>query len=270
VSLIDDALRRAQSARGGAASPSGPPDPWTTGPLPDPGRGRGRRLVLAAVIAVCAAGGLAAWLRMKRPAAVRETPPAAPLAEKETARAPSAPPLAASFEARITPTPPSPVRAAAAAPVPPPVRTEAASAIARGAAPGRERLVFSGTPTPAPRPPRPPVGAVAAAPVPAMRSASAPPEIGWSPPPARPEREHAPPPPRPSPERRDVARGEIAVPGGKIELGGIVYSETNPVAVLNGHVVGVGAYVEGFLVVAIDENRVELKNDQRTIVLTLR
>ena len=178
-------------------------------------------------------------------------------------------PLAASIEAR-TPTPPRPARAAAAAaPVPPPVRTEAASAIERGVAPGRERLVFSVTPTPPPRPSRPPVPGVAAAPVPAMRSASAAPEVGWSPPPpARSEREHAP--PRPSPERRDVARGEIAVPGGKIELGGIVYSETNPVAVLNGHVVGVGAYVEGFLVVAIDENRVELKNDQRTIVLTLR
>lgn len=106
-------------------------------------------------------------------------------------------------------------------------------------------------------------------PIPQVQSASSSPRIP-NPVAAAPVSAARPNPPA-APERgRGAHVGEVAVPGGHIELGGIVYSETNPVALLNGRIVGVGAVVEGFTVVSIDESRVELKNEQRTLVLTLR
>ena len=51
------------------------------------------------------------------------------------------------------------------------------------------------------------------------------------------------------------------MPGGaRIELGGIVYSESNPTALVNGKIVGPGAVIEGFLIQRIEENRVEMSN----------
>jgi len=58
--------------------------------------------------------------------------------------------------------------------------------------------------------------------------------------------------------------------GGKITLDGIVFSEASPVAVLNGHVLPVGGFVEGYTVAKILPDRVELEADGSRVLLTLR
>jgi hypothetical protein len=65
--------------------------------------------------------------------------------------------------------------------------------------------------------------------------------------------------------------GEVNVPdGGKIELGGIVYSESNPVALINDRVLPPGAVVEEFTIVSIKPDRVELNGRGVTIFVTLK
>jgi hypothetical protein len=65
--------------------------------------------------------------------------------------------------------------------------------------------------------------------------------------------------------------GEVNVPdGGKIELGGIVYSESNPVALINGKVLPPGGVVEEFTIVSIKPDRIELNGRGVTIFLTLK
>lgn len=65
--------------------------------------------------------------------------------------------------------------------------------------------------------------------------------------------------------------GEVNVPdGGKIELGGIVFSESNPVALINDRVLPPGAVVEEFTIVSIKPDRVELNGRGVTIFVTLK
>jgi hypothetical protein len=65
--------------------------------------------------------------------------------------------------------------------------------------------------------------------------------------------------------------GEVQLPeGGKIALEGIVYSETNPVALINGKVLPPGGVVEEFSIVSIREDRVELRKQGLTIFITLK
>jgi hypothetical protein len=65
--------------------------------------------------------------------------------------------------------------------------------------------------------------------------------------------------------------GEVNVPGGgKIELGGIVYSESSPVALINGKVLPPGGVVEEFTIVSIKPDRIELNGRGVTIFLTLK
>ena len=65
--------------------------------------------------------------------------------------------------------------------------------------------------------------------------------------------------------------GEVTVPdGGKIVLEGIVYSETNPVALINGKVLPPGGVVEEFTIVSISSDRVELNGRGFTIFLALK
>jgi len=65
--------------------------------------------------------------------------------------------------------------------------------------------------------------------------------------------------------------GEVTVPdGAKIELGGIVFSESNPVALINGKVLGPGAVVEEFTIVSIQPDRVELRGRGITMFLALK
>ena len=65
--------------------------------------------------------------------------------------------------------------------------------------------------------------------------------------------------------------GSIALPGGaKIELGGIVWSETEPRALLNDRIAAVGAFVEGYSLTKIEENRVALEKDGVTIYISVK
>ena len=65
--------------------------------------------------------------------------------------------------------------------------------------------------------------------------------------------------------------GAVDLPGGgRIELGGIVWSEDEPRALLNDRIVGTEAFVEGFTVSKIEENRVLLEKDGVTISISLK
>jgi hypothetical protein len=65
--------------------------------------------------------------------------------------------------------------------------------------------------------------------------------------------------------------GEVSLPdGAKIALEGIVYSETSPVALINGRVLPPGGIVEDFTIASIKPDRVELNGRGLTIVLTLK
>lgn len=111
-----------------------------------------------------------------------------------------------------------------------------------------------------------------AVPPPSVPAASAPSAEMSAPPSAS---QPAPPRPRGSasssaPAARPHVGTYVAPNGGKIELGGIVYSETSPVALINGRVVPQGAIVEGLTVVSIEENRVELRGDGVHVFLSLK
>lgn len=58
--------------------------------------------------------------------------------------------------------------------------------------------------------------------------------------------------------------------GSKLELGGIVYSESSPFAYLNGRLVGVGEFVEGRRIDRIERDKVILSGDAGTITLRLK
>jgi hypothetical protein len=80
----------------------------------------------------------------------------------------------------------------------------------------------------------------------------------------------APPAPRALADGRSYI-GVVDLPdGGRIELGGIVWSEDDPRALLNDRIVATDAYVAGFTVSKIEENRVELVRDGMTIYLSLK
>jgi hypothetical protein len=65
--------------------------------------------------------------------------------------------------------------------------------------------------------------------------------------------------------------GVVHLPEGRrIELGGIVWSEEEPRALLNDRIVATDAWVEGFTVAKIEENRVALEKDGMTIYLVLK
>jgi hypothetical protein len=58
--------------------------------------------------------------------------------------------------------------------------------------------------------------------------------------------------------------------GTKLELGGIVYSEAAPFAYLNGRLVGVGEFVEGFRIDRIEREQVLLSGDAGSIRIRLK
>lgn len=103
-------------------------------------------------------------------------------------------------------------------------------------------------------------------PGPAARAASAdspPPEAVPAPTPQRPPRA-AP----PIPDGKTFVR-TVNLPGqDPIELDGIVFSESNPVAVIGGRLLGPGASIGEFEIVRIEENRVTLRGRGVTIFLT--
>jgi hypothetical protein len=56
----------------------------------------------------------------------------------------------------------------------------------------------------------------------------------------------------------------------ELHLDGIVASATNPVAVVNGRLLGLGETIEGYKVIRIENNEVELEKDGAKTVLRLR
>ena len=239
MSLIDDALKRAQAAGGGeAARPTN--RPWTPTPLPDPGIARRRAIVrwagiASAVTALVLVGG---WLVRRELTSSPHPLPAGADQQRETLgsrqRRPEGPALSGRGEGRP-----------AAALAPQPTATPDAVALATP--------IIVAQP-PVTRPPR------IAAPTPATSET----ETVVKP---------APPAPRAPQAVADgkTYAGSVALPGGaKIELGGIVWSETEPRALLNDRIAAVGAFVEGYSLTKIEENRVALEKDGVTIYISVK
>ena len=215
MSLIDDALKRAQEAtRPGGAQPEA--RPWTPAPLPDAGLARRRRIVRSLAWSLFAAAALAAGVFLVR--AVRDAP--SPATDR-----PRAAPV-------VTPPAPAPTLA----------ETVVTTPMAPAAATAR---------------PRPTRLATSDGPVSSAESAPAGEPV-------------APAAPRTIADGRSYV-GAVDLPGGgRIELGGIVWSEDEPRALLNDRIVGTGGYVEGFTVSKIEENRVVLEKDGGTISISLK
>ena len=219
MSLIDDALKRAQAAgEGEAVRPTN--RPWIPTPLPDPGIARRRALVrwlgIAAAVIVVAAAGV--WFVRKEFGSPLPLPAGEGRGEGRPAAAvapqPTATPDAVALATPIVVTKPRTTRAPSA-PAPEKVEGEA------------EAL----KPAPAPPAPRAPQ-AVA---------------------------------------NGKTYAGSVTLPGGaKIELGGIVWSETEPRALLNDRIAAVGAFVEGYSLTKIEENRVVLEKDGVTIYVSVK
>jgi hypothetical protein len=223
VSLIDDALKRAQAADE-AASGKPAERPWIPTPMPDAGLARRRAMIRRLAIAVTAAAiavtGFFVLRRSASPGSVaardgqgggRSAAVAAPLT--------SPTPLQVLVEVA---TPTTPVPASVSTHRPRPTR------VAEPQASSGEATTEAAPPEPASKPSGP---------------------IG---------------------NGRTYA-GSVNLSGGaKIELGGIVWSETEPRALLNDHVLGVDSYVEGYRVAKIEEDRVALEKDGVTIYVTVK
>ena len=248
MSLIDEALKRArdEAARQEEALRR-EKRPW----VPPPPKKPRRRPGIAALAGVAAIGMLAGagWLALRRSAG------------PSTAAGRPATPAPAVPAAR--PAPPSPPPVLETVEVPPPAgaekpRPEATVPGPSAPASGRGAALPGTSP------------AAAAPPAPSGRAPEAAPEA--APPP------HAAPPARPpaaAPAAAPLRDGKSFVrvaplpSGEKIELEGIVYSDTNPVAVIGGKVLGPGAYVDDYQIVRIEENRVTLKGRGITFFVTL-
>jgi type II secretory pathway component PulC len=93
---------------------------------------------------------------------------------------------------------------------------------------------------------------------------------------------------RPSPNQIDIAKynslpwgkdpfvhetstaGSAEVPSGAVwELGGILYDDTNPAAIINSRIVRVGQSIEGARVLRINKKMVTLEKDGREFSITL-
>ena len=216
MSLIDDALKRAQEAsekKGGAPKER----PWVPAPLPDPAIARRRRAMRMAGLALAAAVVIAGGVWAVR---VAGRIPAGKPDEK--------PPAAAAAAPAVLPTPEPTLVAVevppqAAAPARRPTRLPRLTPLVdtEGLNEGAETKV------PAP---------------------GAPPE--------RSGRVHA---------------GFFTLPSGThIELGGIVWSDVEPRALVNDKIVGVGAYIEGYSLTKIEEDRITLEKDGATVVITVK
>lgn len=240
MSLIDEALKRARDQKPpeAAAAPARSrraPDPWAYAPLPHARRRFSPRgwVIAGSIGAIAAVAAAGVWLSRSggAPAALTHPPRTAAAAASGK---PSSPPLPAA--ASPAPAPPSSNTGSPGSP-----EASATDSHAQRAAPAR-----------APAPRRHP-GAPETA---AGRTEAAPQLL-----------------PQPASrafDGRTYVGALVAPNGSRVELGGIVYSETNASALLNGRILPVGAVVEGLTISSIEENRVELTGDGLTVHLTLR
>jgi len=250
VSLIDEALKRARTeAAQQDAARRAPSWPWAPMPLP-PLRERrpARPALLGGALALLLLGGGAVWLIQRQPAIQRPAAPTVPAATQRP-RLAAPVPLARADGPRVAAAPERPDRAN---PVPveaPPARADRAAKPEREAAAKPEGEASAGNETVTPAPSR------TANAEPRRRSA---PRVTDSA--SAPALE----------DGRSYVRA-AALPGGrKLELRGIAYSDTQPVVLINGKVLSPGEGVEGYTVVAIQKERVELKGAAGTLYLTLK
>ena len=67
-----------------------------------------------------------------------------------------------------------------------------------------------------------------------------------------------------------VSIGQVQLPGGHIlDLGGIAWSESEPYALINGQVIGVGELVRSYRVTSITPDEVVLEKDEDRVILRL-
>jgi hypothetical protein len=234
MSLIDQALRRAQAAQqDGAASLTA--RPWAPTPLPDRHRRR-RRQTEWALCAILLLGTLVtiAFLLSRAPGKNRNRVAGA------SARTV---PLNPGAARGIAPAIPSPTIMSEVFVNPPPRRPETSRQWQASSPAVGEPAVSvasahdAGTPVSSDKNAQPPAEARSAAAISDVRTYA----------------------------------GEVSLPGGeRIELGGIVFSETNPVALINGRVIGGGGGVEGFTLTEIQPDRVKLQRGDTTIWIRLK
>lgn len=68
-----------------------------------------------------------------------------------------------------------------------------------------------------------------------------------------------------------VSIGQAKLPGGQIlDLGGIAWSESEPYALINGQVIGVGELIRSYRVTSITPDEVTLEKDQDRVILRLQ
>lgn len=300
MSLIDEALKRTREQGKTDAvpgTPAPPKDPWAYAPMPqEPSR------VALKTVALIAAGiliaGAVVYLELKgrggappgafgsaspstTAAAGASKTPAARSSEGSlpTVEVPPPPRFRQSEAPSIGANVPAPAAAGGAAASRGGVGQSVPNAASARAAARTPEPVALGSPPPGTRP-RMPASIQVASGSPRIepRTASASASSNSRPPAPEPMRAAAPVAGPPSaPPRAAVPRGpartyvgSFAAPNGaKIDLGGIVFSET-PVALLNGHVLPPGGMVEGLTVLSIEENRVELEGDGVHVYLALK
>ena len=264
MSLIDDALKRAQSAQG-ASAPEPGRSAHTPLPLPDPHRGLRRRLGRNAALALIPVAAAAVVLLVVWWWPGKDTPRGEASSAALPASAPTATPHAVGATAIATPRIPPDVSLEVFVPPPAYESRETVS---------KSPEMIEPTPAPAPAPGPAPVSRDL---VPAPRDTgvsvtrieppSPPMTASGSPMIVRAEE------PRPAAPARgrtvSFVREGTAPSGARLSLDGIVYSDANPAAVVNGRVVSVGSFVEGYEVVRIRPDRVELEDRGSRIVLLL-
>ncbi len=258
MSLIDEALKRAREQTTNPPGPAAPPsppsteDPWAYAPLPERRRAGPAVRTVAALAGVIAALAAALWILRSPPreAAPPPVPAGAPAGGISVPRSTKTP--AATAAPRKAPSSEGFGKTDRSRAVP----SDVGSVEPGGSAPPRNRG-GSGSPPPVA------LGATLASSSPRLPAPSRSRTLlpGETPPAAR----------RPPPPGTKAAAGVFVAPDGtRIELGGIVFSETNPVALLNGRVLPVGGVVGGMTIVAIEENRVELEGEGTRVFLSLR
>lgn len=251
MSLVSEALKKAEREavaraareRGEIAPVERPLQPYRA---PRRGGSWARALALTGVAAGAAAVGLAAYFASRAPSdSAPAPPPSIPQAEGPAPKSPE--PLPRAEPQRLEASP----GALAVEP------QEAKSQRSPEAETPRKAAAESPASSEIPR------HAAASAPQTPAPQASAPqaPEATVAAPRAAP------------PARRDTGtflRSAEMPDGSRLELGGIVYSETNSFAYLNGRLVGVGEFVLGRRVARIDRNEVELAGSDGPIRLRLK
>ena len=257
MSLISDALKKArqEAARQDAQRQRAP---FAVGAAESPDRRNPLLPLLAGLGAGCLIAGLllavawsSGWGPFSKPA--RQS-------EKVAAAAPASPPVTrgatepAAAQSPALPAVATPAPHQTAAPTPPASIAETRpqpSAVTRPAAAEEPPAGRSASAPPASAPAEERAPAAPALPVPARPSPAAPPQGAAA-----------------LVDGQTYA-GEVPVPGGgTVKLNGIVFTQDQPVAMLDGRVMGPGEIIQGFTIAAIEAGRVKLQGYGTTVFVS--